>query len=333
MKAIITGGGGFIGSHIARLLKSQSHEVTALGRRHYPDLEAQGIACVRADIRDRDALTQAFAGHDVVFHVAALAMIWGPKRTFREINVEGTRSVIHACRAASVRKLIFTSSPSVMFGVDGRFIPTPDQPFPSRHLAHYPSTKAIAEQIVQEATDDELLTVSLRPHLVWGPGDPHLIPRALDRARAGQLIQVGDGTNLVDVTYIVNVAHAHVKAAEALEPGAPCVGQGYFISQGEPVNLWSWLGRVVETVGAPPVNRQMSYKAAYRRGALLETMQAITGYPREPVMTRFLAAQLSHDHYFDIEPAQKDLGYEVIVGMEEGLAETVECLKTHVLSK
>src|SRR5439155_6935 len=185
-------------------------------------------------------------GKDAVFHVAALAGYWGPWDAYYGPNVVGTENVLSGCRRAGVRKLIYTSTPSVVAArghlehVDERV------PYPEKFECPYPATKALAEQLVLKANGvDGLLTVSVRPHLIFGPGDPHLLPRIIERGRNGQLIQVGNGANKVDVVYVENAADAHLLAADRLGR-APIDGQAYFISQGAPLVLWAWLNMILE---------------------------------------------------------------------------------------
>jgi nucleoside-diphosphate-sugar epimerase len=225
-------------------------------------------------------------------------------------------------------KLIHTSTPSVVFGEDDLCGVDESQPYPTRYLADYPETKAVAEQMVLAANSPNLATVALRPHLIWGPGDPHLIPRVIDRARRGRLVQVGDGKNLVDITYIDNAAEAHVLACDALAPGARCAGRAYFISQGEPVVLWLWLNEILTAVGAPNVIRTVSYRTARRLGAALEGLYRATRIITEPRMTRFLASQLAKSHYFNIEAARRDFGYRPRVIAAEGVRRLVASLRT-----
>jgi len=328
VKALITGGGGFLGSAIAHMLHTRGDEVIVLGRRRYAHHEQAGLATVQADIRDAAAVGRACGGVDVVFHTAALAAIWGPRKLFHDINVGGTRNVIDACRNAGVGRLVFTSSPSVVFGDEDLCGVDESQPYPQRFLAHYPETKAEAERLVLGANGPGLATAALRPHLIWGPGDPHLIPRVIERARQGKLMQVGDGTNLVDITYIDNAAEAHLLACDALLSvgveqsssfAAPCAGKAYFISQGEPVALWPWLGGILNAVGAPPIRRSVSYAAARWIGTVAEAVYRFMRLPGEPRMTRFLAAQLAKSHYFDISAARSDFGYVPRVSTQEGL--------------
>ena len=241
MKAFVTGGGGFVGSAIVRQLVDKGVEVGVFGRNQYPHLENLGVRQFQGDILDSDLLIRFMQGYDTVFHVAAKAGIWGPKHEFEQTNVTGTRNVIGACFANNIQSLVYTSTPSVVFnrrdisGADERL------PYAKRFLCYYASSKAVAEQMVLVSNSEVLKTCAIRPHLVWGPGDPHLIPRLIARGKAKKLKQVGDGLNMVDISYVDNVADAHILAAENLFSSATAAGNAYFISQGEPVNLWNWV--------------------------------------------------------------------------------------------
>lgn len=317
--ALVTGGGGFLGSAVVHQLIGRGARVRSLTRQHYPALAAVGVEQVRGDIADAAAVAAAVAGCDAVFHVAAKAGIWGRAGDYWQANVVGTRNVIAACRANGVRKLVFTSSPSVVYG--GADIEGGDEslPYPTRHLAEYPRTKAVAEREVLAANAPDLATVALRPHLVWGPGDNHLLPRLLARARAGKLFRVGNGRNRADVIYVENAATAHLLAADRLEPGSPVAGKPYFVSQGEPVEVWPFIDRLLAATGHPPVTRAIPAAAAYAAGTVLEMAYGLLRCADEPRMTRFLAKQLSTSHWFDIAAARRDLGYEPAVSTEEGL--------------
>ena len=326
MRALVTGGGGFLGSRIVRMLHERGDFVVALGRRRYPHLEDAGIATRQVDLLDSAAVKDACREVDVVFHVAALAAIWGRRRDFWDINVTGTRNVLDACLTGGVPKLVYTSSPSVVFGTEDLCGIDESQPYPTRYLAHYPETKAVAERAVLAANGPDLATVALRPHAIWGPGDPHLIPRVIERARQRRLVQVGDGSNLVDITYVDNAADAHLLAADALAVDSPCAGQAYFISQGEPVRLWTWLGEILAAVGAPAVSRRVSYKTANRIGTVMEAVYRVVRARSEPRMTRFLSAQLAKSHYFNISAAGRDFGYRPRVSTTDGFQQMVASL-------
>ncbi len=326
MFALVTGAGGFLGQYIVEQLLTRGDRVRALARGSYPKLERSGVQCVRADLRDAQAAAAACAGVDAVFHAAGVAGIWGPWKHFYGINYLGTKNIIAGCRMHKVPRLIYTSSPSVTF--DGRGQEGVDEtaPFPQRWLCHYPHTKALGEQAVLAANCNELLTCALRPHLIWGPRDRHLIPRLITRARAGQLRRIGDGTNRVDMVYVENAAEAHLQAADALEAGSPVAGGVYFITQGEPVNCWAWIDEILALAGLPPVKRSISLATAWRVGALLEIVHRVLGLSGEPRMTRFLAAQLGTSHYFDIRRACHDFGYQPKVSTAEGMRRLGEAL-------
>lgn len=325
MRALVTGGGGFLGQAIVQRLRARGDFVRSLSRGEYPALKALGVECVPGDIADASVVSAAAAGCDVVFHVAAKAGVWGAYSDYHRANVVGTENVIAACLAQGVGKLVYTSSPSVVF--DGRDEAGIDEsaPYPVRYLAHYPQTKAIAERAVLKANGTALAnggtlnTVALRPHLIWGPGDNHLVPRLIERARQRKLRRVGSGKNLVDPVYIDNAADAHVQAADKLEPHSPVAGRAFFISNGEPLPLWDLIDRMLACADLPPVNRSISATAAYCVGGLLEVVYTLLGRSDEPPMTRFVARQLATAHWFQIEAAQRAFGYRPAVSVDEGL--------------
>jgi len=327
VRALVTGGGGFLGSRIVAMLQERGDDVTALGRSEYPHLEALGVRTVRVDVRDAQAVRQACRGMDVVFHAAAIPGIWGPRELYYSINTLGTRNVIAACRAAGVGRLVHTSSPSVVLG--GGPVRGGDEsiPYPGRYLAAYPWSKALAEKEVLAAHQGPLRTVALRPHLVFGPGDPNLLPRIIARARHKRLVQVGDGRNRVDLTYIDDAARAHLRAADELHAAARCAGKAYFITQGEPVVLWEWIAQVLEALGLPPVRRGISSGSASCVGTVLEWVFRACRVGREPPMTRFLADQLSQDHYFSIRAAARDFGFAPSIPMSVATHQTLARLR------
>lgn len=319
MHALVTGAGGFLGQYIVEQLVARGDRVRALSRNRYPELEKLGVESVQGYVQDVDALTEACRGIECVFHVAAIAGIWGRWNTYHSTNVVGTRNVVKACKAAGVPRLVYTSSPSVTFAGRDQCGIDESAPYPNRWLAHYPHSKSIAEQHVLAATHSKLQTCALRPHLIWGPRDQHLIPRLIARARAGQLRQVGDGQNMIDAVYVENAAAAHLLAADALFPGSPVCGNVYFITNGQPVNCWNWINDILTLAGLPRVERRISYRAAYAAGAVLEGLWTLLGRTDEPRMTRFLAAQLATSHWFDISAARRDFGYEPRISMAQGM--------------
>ncbi|MGE0708108.1 MAG: NAD-dependent epimerase/dehydratase family protein [Planctomycetota bacterium] len=310
-RVLVTGGGGFLGRTVVQKLLERGDRVRVFSRRAFPDLEEQGVECVAGDLGEPAAVARACEGIDVVHHVAALAGAWGPPEAFQRTNVDGTQHVISGCRAAGVGRLVFTSSPSVISPPEFVHHEGADEslPYPERFLADYPRTKALAEQAVLAANGPQLATCALRPHLLVGAGDPHLLPRVIAQAKARKLRVVGDGTNKVALTHVENAAWAQVLAQERLAPGSPVAGKVYFITQEEPVELWSWINDLLEALELPRVEKQISYRGAFRLGGALETVWRWLRLSGEPPMTRFVATQLATSHWFDISAARRDLGY------------------------
>lgn len=308
MRALVTGGAGFLGSHIVERLLERGDEVIVFSRNPAGAPERSTVKA--GDIRSAGDVSKAFEGVDVVFHTAAKAGVWGKRSDFFEVNLTGTRNVIAACQTHGVSRLIHTSTPSVVFGRGDLEGVNEDQPFPRKFLAHYPASKAVAEQEVLAANGlNGLLTCALRPHLIWGRGDPHLTPRVIERAKAGRLKRVGDGTNRVDITHVNDAAEAHILACDRLEEGGPVPGSAYFITS-ETVNLWSWIDELLQRADLDPLSSNVSRGVAYKAGAALEFFYGVLGLPGEPPMTRFVAENLATSHYFDIKRAREQLGYQ-----------------------
>ena len=321
MKVLVTGGGGFLGQALCRGLVARGFEVTSFNRGRYPALEALGVRQLQGDLADREAVTQAFAGIDAVFHNAAKAGAWGSYASYHRANVIGTDNVIAACRGHGIGRLVYTSTPSVTHRathpVEGG---TADSvPYGEGFKAPYAATKAIAERAVLAANDASLATVALRPRLIWGPGDQQLLPRLVERARAGRLRLVGSGENRIDTTYIDNAAQAHFDAFARLAPGAACAGRAYFISNGEPKPVREIVNALLQAAGAPAVTKAVPFPLAYAIGAACEAAWTVLPLRGEPPLTRFLAEQLSTTHWYDMAPATRDFGYAPKVSIAEGL--------------
>jgi nucleoside-diphosphate-sugar epimerase len=319
MNALVIGGGGFLGTAVVRRLRERGDKVNSFSRRRHAELDAIGVMQHQGDIADPIAVSRASVGCDIVFHIAAKAGVGGRYRDYYRANVLGTANVLAACRHHGITRLVYTSSPSVVF--DGRDMAGANEsvPYPNHFDAAYPKTKAIAERMVLNANGASLATVSIRPHLIWGPGDNHLIPRILARARAGRLRRIGVESKLIDSVYIDNAADAHILTAERLGPGSPIGGKAYFITQGEPIPLWELVNRILHAAGLGPVTHSIPSRFAYGMGWLLEMIYAILRPQGEPPMTRFVARELTTAHWFDITAARRELGYRPKISLDEGL--------------
>lgn len=333
-RVLVFGGGGFLGRYIVeQLLGLGCKSISSFGRSDQPELRSIGVDVIQGDMRDRQAVETACEGVDIVFLTAAKAGVWGTWNEYYGINVDGAVNVVNACRNNEVGVLVYTSSPSVAYSAEDDIENmNEDHPYPSKYLAYYPKSKAIGEQVILDANSETLKTVSLRPHLIWGPRDPHLIPRVLEAARKGKLMIVGDGKNKVDMTYVANGAHAHICAAEALCNPASCAkseGRAYFISDDAPVELWSWTNELLEKCGIPKLDRYISYKKAFVVGRVLECIYKVIPFIGEPPMTRFIAGQFAHSHWFDISAAKADLGYSTIVDPVHGLDKLLKTINNN----
>lgn len=332
MRILVTGGGGFLGLAVVRELLARGHAPCSASRDSHAALDALGVESVRVDLgaEDAGATLRELRPFDAVIHTAAKAGVWGPAEEYERANVVGTRNLLQACLERGVTRLVHTSSPSVCFDGKDHLRAGNDLPYGERFLAAYPRTKAAAEKLVLKANGRSgLATCALRPHLLIGPGDPHLVPRLLERARARRLAIVGRGDNEVSLTYVDNAAAAHVDALEALDsPAARHAGRPYFLGQREPVRLWDWIDELLAALDLPRARRRIPYPVAFAAGGACELLWNALRLSGEPPMTRFVAAQLAASHSYDVGPAERDFGYRERVPLAEGTARVVEAFRS-----
>lgn len=318
-KVFVTGAGGFLGLAICQRLLAAGINVVGFARGNYPNLVELGVDMYRGDISDFASVKQAMQGCDMVFHVASKAGVWGSKQSYYSPNVDGATNIINACMALNIPSLVYTSTPSVTFaGVDENGIDE-SAPYANQYLNYYGESKALAEQMVLAANSDSLKTTALRPHLIWGPNDPHLVPRVIERAKAGRLKLVGKQDKLVDTIYVDNAAYAHILAGVDLVNTANSAGKAYFLSNDEPITMAAMLNQILACADLAPVTQRVPAGVAYAAGVVLETLYGLLNKSQEPIMTRFVARQLSTSHYFDISAAKRDLGYQPLVSIEQGM--------------
>ncbi len=321
-KVLVTGGGGFLGRAIVKKLLKDKVIVKSFARNLYQQLSRLGVEQIQGDLSNKNDVVNACKGCTSVFHVAAKPGIWGTWQEYYSVNYIGTLNVIKACKKNKVSRLIHTSSPSVIFngkdmeGVDETY------PYPEKFEGYYSETKAMAEKIVLGCSSNTLKTIILRPHLIWGPGDNHLIPGIIKRSK--RLKKIGRTDDLVDTIYIDNAADAHVLAWEKLKKNPGLSKSIYFISQDQPISKWEMADRFLQAAGLPPVKGYVSKKTAFWAGAVFEIFYRLFNIKKEPVMTRFAAKELATSHWFDISKAKNELGYVPKVSIEQGLEKLKE---------
>jgi 2-alkyl-3-oxoalkanoate reductase len=329
MKTLVIGGGGFLGQYIVEQLLERGDSVSSLARNDYPHLRKMGVRVLRGDLEDEQAVSKACAGMEVVFLVAANDSMWGPWKAFYGPNVLGARHVIKACKTHKVPKLIYTSTPSTVFANKPLEGCDESLPYPQKPESHYTKSKAMAEQLVLAANGEDLLTCALRPHLIFGPRDPHLLIKLIELGLKQKMFQVGDGAIKYDFTFVEDAARTHLLAADKLIRGSPVAGSVYFITQNEPVIFYPWLNALYEKLGIPPIKKRLSLPVARFIGAVLETIRFSLPVVTLPPFTRFLASKLAMSSYYDISKAQHDLGYEPQHTMDEALEKTLPYLREH----
>ena len=320
MRILVTGGGGFLGTSLCRQLTARGHEVTAFQRGTAQHLAAQGLRVIRGDVTDLPGLLEAAKTCEAIVHTAGKAGVWGDAADYRRINVDGTANVISACRKLSIAYLVHTSSPSVVHA--GGDIEGADESLPiaDHFTAPYPASKALAEKSVLAANTNDLQTVALRPHLIWGPGDPHILPRLVSKVKRGQLALPGPD-KIIDTIFVENAAQAHVMALEELLAQAKCAGKAYFVTNNEPLPQGEIIKRLLAALGIHVKIRVVPSGLAMAAGALCEYGWRFLPLAGEPPLTRFAVEQMGTAHWFNTKAAERDFGYLPAVSIEEGLEE------------
>ncbi|MGI5924863.1 MAG: NAD-dependent epimerase/dehydratase family protein [Lentisphaeria bacterium] len=349
----VLGGGGFLGRAIVRMLRARGDTVRVFGRHRYPEVEALGAECVVGDVRDPAAVTNACQDCHTVFHTIAICDILRSKRPYYEVNVRGSANVLRACLENKVRCLVYTSTPSVVIAPRNIILGDESLPYLKRYLSPYPKTKAIAEKMILDADNWEMVpnspaddrrelgernvtrlrTCAIRPHLIWGPNDPHILPRIFAYTKEKRLRVVGNGLNQVSITYVDNAAHAHILAADELAGQARCAGKAYFINDSDPVVLWEWINSLLTSLHLPTVNRRIGYRSAYIVAALCECLSACLPFLGPPKMTRFVINELAFSHSFTHDRASRDFGYQPIVSPQQALDNVIAWANQQKLSQ
>lgn len=315
---LVTGASGMLGRAVAAELLSRGHRVRTF---HRGSTTLEGTELIRGSVTDRSAVDRAVDDADAVVHLAAKVSFTGDWEEFAATNIDGTRNLLEAARAANVPDFVFVSSPSVAHlgsSIVGEGA-GPADPVSAR--GNYARSKASAELLALAADGPGFRVAVVRPHVVWGPGDTQLVERVIDRARSGRLPLLDGGTALIDTTYVDNAADAIVQALELIESahGIPLV-----VTNGEPRPVGELIAGICAAGGVPAPRFNVSGSVARAAGSLIERVWGVAlrrGFVSdEPPMTKFLAEQLSTAHWFDQRATHEVLNWRPSVSIDEGLA-------------
>lgn len=326
MTVLVTGAGGFVGLRLVKVLSELGFKVHTLQRGIYPELNLPNVKNFSASIGNKNKENQntidlALNGVNAIFHVASKIGMWGEYLDYYQTNVEGTEDLVNRAKERGIKYFVYTSTPSVVFDQGDILGFDESLPYPKKHLNYYGKTKRMAEEFVLKSASMNFISAAIRPHLIFGPGDKQLIPKVIKAHQEGRLKMIGDGNNLVDVSYIDNVIDAHLKLfLQMLVDPKPVCGKAYFIGQRQPVKLWEFTNTLLSGIGLTPITKKIPVALAYGLGFIIEIIFTVLRIKKiEPPMTRFIALQLGKSHYFSHQNAINDFGYEELVTTEEGL--------------
>ncbi len=331
--SLVTGGSGFVGAAIARALEARGDEVIVLDLA--PECPVEGVDYRRIDITDQAAVIEACRGVDTIIHNASIVHTKQNKQdVVWSVNLGGTENMLEASRQQGVPRFVYISSGSVVY--EGKDIENGDEslPYSSVSQAPYADSKIAAEKLVlAENGKGGLATCALRPHVVFGPGDNRFMPALLAKGRNGQLrFQIGRGIWLSDYTYVSNLTDAVLLADEALAKdglNSVAAGQAYFITNGEPMPFWDFIRKVAARLGFPPIKYRAPKSLVYVIAAVMEGIDTLKGgtLNAEDGLTRFAIRYICTHHYFSIEKARRELGYNPSVTVDEGIELTCQHLE------
>ena len=325
MTTLVTGATGFIGGRLADALLERGDSVRALVRdpAQAQSLSAKGIELVGGDMTQHDSLAAAASGADRVYHCAAVVGDWLPADKVKRVNVEGTHALLEACAAAGVRRLVYLSSLAVLGAKhhDGT-----DESAPHRYTGDaYSDSKIDSEKLVRSfAERGAVETVIVRPGFVYGPGDRQFLPRLLEGLAQGQFAYVGDGTKLLNLVYVDDVAQVALLADDA----EVATGQAYNVTDGTRTTLREFVSFISDSVGIPPPTRQIPPAVAWTACYVLEGIAKARRAKEAPRLNRGRMKFLYYNQHYSIEKARRELGYAPRFTYREGLPPALDWFRS-----
>lgn len=329
MKIIITGATGFLGNHLVKAFIQQGHEVISIGRNPSKGRKLQEIGSYfyqtsLENIENNKEVASIFKNTDVIVHSAAFSSPWGKKEEFAQSNIIGTQKILELAIKYKVKRFIHISTPSLYFKFKDEINISESTPLSPPFASLYTESKYEAEKLVDAAHQKNgLFTITLRPRGIFGPGDDALLPRLIKVAGSKGLPTIGNGQNIIDLTYVSNVVHAVEKSILAPEL---CNGQKYNITNDESIHLWTFLNELLHKLQIKPSKVKIPYFVAYYYAFILEFIHTyfING---EPKLTRYTVGLLSKNQTLNIEKAKIELGYTPKVSMKEATVQVLEWWK------
>ncbi|NEW05746.1 NAD-dependent epimerase/dehydratase family protein [Paenibacillus sp. SYP-B3998] len=318
MKALVTGGTGFLGKRLAYRLRDLGWEVTVIGRKDLvgKQLAAQGIRYVSLDLRHREEVIKVCKDQEAVFHCAARSASWGAYSDFYDSNVKGTEHVIAGCLRHGVERLIHVSSPSVCFRYTNRLGVTESDALPKKQASPYAATKRLAELAIEKAGAEGLRALIIRPRAIFGPGDTSILPRIIEANATRGVPMIDGGRALIDLTYIDNVVDALLLCQCAPEQ---VLGRTFHITNGEPMPFVKAAELLFSKLGMSLHTKKLSFPAAFAAASVLEGLATWSASQQEPMLTRAVVGMLGRSQTLDIRAAQLELGYSAKVSIDTGL--------------
>jgi len=319
-RALVSGATGFLGGHLAQVLHRSGYRVRILvhKRQRVEHLLALGMEIVEGDLLDEGSLVRATAGQGLVFHTAGKVTDWGPREEYFQVNAEGTRNVIAACRRSGVARLVHVSSLSVLGLPRTGEVITEETPYALSAPDWYSQSKRAAEQLVRGANGEGgLATTVVRPGVIWGPGDITILPRLAALLRKRQMVLIDGGRNLLGLSHIESLARGLVLAGES----SVAPGQIFHITDGEEITAREAVDALAAAVGVPPARLSLPYGVVYGIAAAIEGLAHLARSGTPPSMTRYGVRLVACDCRYDIGKARRELGYRPVVSFRDGIRE------------
>lgn len=326
-KCTVIGGSGFLGQRLVTKLLEKGYHVNILDIRNPSAIE--GVQFFSADLCCKEDILPAVQDVSIVFHCASPPPSSDNRELFYKVNYTGTKTIIEACKEAGVQKLVLTSSASVVFEGTDLKNGSEDLPYAKKPIDYYSQTKILQEMEVLNANDPDqnFMTIAIRPHGIFGPQDPHLVPVLVQAARSGKMkFIIGNGKNLVDFTYVDNVVHGLILAAENLHRNSHISGKAYHITNDEPIPFWTFLTELLVGLNYDRPKYHIPYLLAYYLAALLTILLMLLKpfLTIKPTFTPMRVALAGTFHYYSCERAKRDLGYKPVICLSEGIKNTIQ---------